>query len=214
VIRRRSSRIDLDLKMPRRPVKIDWEALERTLFRLTRSELRDFAKKHAQEVFYGFAFDCNSAYGEVGLCANTKQLLKAQRRAVDPNAAFFASLDKKLRLANTASPSLRRESRWHLGDWDYQAFSRKRFDRSWRRFEAVLAKTCETEEEDRRSAMKPTQKRFMESVCRVLVRLERVGAFDLLRRTGDFSTLAMDHDESESTARARLRRIRRQAMVR
>lgn len=80
---------------PRRtPPQIEWDSLERTLFRLTTADVRQFAKKHPKETFYGFAFDCN-------------------------------------------------------------------------------------------------------------------GAFDALRRTRNFSTLAMDHDESESTARARMRRIRR-----
>ena len=100
-------------------------------------------------------------------------------------------------------------SRWELGDWHYQGFNSKEFNRSWRRFDSVVIKRCMDEEEDGRTFMTPTQTRFMEAACRVLVRLEQDGAFDVLRRTPNFATLAMDHDESESVARARLRRIRR-----
>lgn len=196
--------------MPRRtPPKIGWESLERTLMRLTTADLRQFAKKHPQETFYGFAFDCNSEYGELGLCANTNELLKAQRAAPDPNAAFWASLDKKLGLGGGSPSAKQRKSRWDLGDWDYQGFNTTAFDRAWRRFQSTITQRCEGEEQDKRSFMTPTQARFMEAVCRVLVRLERGGAFDVLQRTRNFSTLAMDHEESESIARGRLQRVRR-----
>jgi hypothetical protein len=196
--------------MPRpTPTKIDWSSLERTLFRLATADLRQFAKKHPREEFYGFAFDCNSQYGEVGLCANTNELLKAQRAAPDPNAAFWASLDKKLGLRGGSPATKQRPSRWDLGDWDYQGFNTTAFDRNWRRFQSTITKRCAEEEQDQRTFMTPTQARFMEAVCRVLVRLERGGAFDVLQRTRNFSTLAMDHDESESMARARLKRMRR-----
>jgi hypothetical protein len=198
--------------MPRRtPPKIEWDSLERTLWRLSKAELRRFAKKHAREAFYGFAFDCNSEYGEVGLCANTNELLKAQREAPDPNKGVWAAIDRTLGLGGESLAKPRRMSRWELGDWDYQAFNSKAFDRNWRPFQSIVTDQCMGEEEDERTFMTPTQTRFMEAVCRVLVRLERDGAFDVLRRTANFSTLAVDHDEPESTARARLRRIRARA---
>ena len=189
---------------------INWDLLERTLFRLTEVDLREFAKKHVRATFYGFAFDCNSKHGEVGLCANTNELLKVQRARPDPNAAFWAALDKKLgrAVSSAADP---RKSRWDLGDWGYQGFNSKAFDRGWRQFQTAVIKQCMAEEEDERTFMTPTQSRFMKTVCRVLIRLERGGAFDVLKRTANFATLAMDHDESESEARARLRRIRRAA---
>lgn len=195
--------------MPRRTPKIEWASLERTLLRLTTAELRQFAKKHPKEAFYGFAFDCNSEYGEIGLCANTNELLKAQREAPDPNAAVWAAIDKKLGLGGEAGATKERMSRWALGDWDYQGFDSKDLAREWRRFQTVVTTRCMDEEENKRTFMTPTQRRFMEAVCRVLVWLEQRGAFDVLQRTRNFSTLAMDHDESESTARARLQRIRR-----
>jgi hypothetical protein len=187
---------------------IDWVSLEQTLFRLTEVDLREFARKHARETFYGFAFDCNSEYGEVGLCLNTTGLLKVQRAAPNPNAAFFASLDKKLGFkASPAATS--RKTRWDLGDWHYQGFNSKAFDRGWRRFQTAVIKRCTVEEEDEGTFMTPSQSRFMEAACRILIRLERGGSFDVLKRTANFGTLAMDHEESASEARARLRRIRR-----
>jgi Domain of unknown function (DUF4303) len=189
---------------------INWDSLERTLFRLTKMNLREFAKNHAGETFYGFAFDCNSEYGEVGLCANTNRLLNVQRAAPDPNAEFWASLDKKLGLGGSSAAG-RRKSRWELGDWHYQGFNSKAFERGWRQFQTAVIKRCMVEEEDEETFMTPTQSRFMEAACRVLIRLERDGSFDVLKRTANFATLAMDHDESESDARARLRRIRRTA---
>jgi hypothetical protein len=189
---------------------IDWDLFERTLFRLTEVDLREFAKKHARETFYGFAFDCNSEYGEVGLCANTNELLKVQRARPDPNAAFWASLENKLGRGVTSAANPRK-SRWDLGDWDYQGFNSKAFDREWRHFQTAVTERCMVEEKDERTFMTPTQSRFMKAACRVLIGLERGGAFDVLKRTANFATRAMDHDESESEARARMRRIRQGA---
>jgi hypothetical protein len=197
--------------MPSRaPAKIDWGLLERTLLRLAKSDLRQFAGKHPNETFYGFAFDCNSEYGEVGLCANTNELLKKMREAPDPNAALWASLNKKLGLSNESPAGGGRMSRWSLGDWGYQGFNSKAFNRDWRRLQSIVTKRCMEEEQDPHTFMTPTQTRFMEAACRVLLRLERDSAFDVLRRTRNFSTLAMDHDEPEAAARQRLRRIQRQ----
>ena len=160
------------------PAKLNWAAFENTLVRLTIAEVERFATKHAGETFCGFAFDCNSQYGEVGLCAETN--------------------------------GFERASRWELGCWEYQGFNRKVFDQAWRGFQAVITARCVGEEEDRRTFMTPTQSRFMDAVCRVLVRLEVRGAFDVFKRAGNFATLALDHHESVFSAQARLRRIRRE----
>jgi Domain of unknown function (DUF4303) len=203
--------------MPR-PIALDWNTLERVLLRLTEADIHRFARGHTHETYYGFAFDCNSKYGEIGLCLNTNKALRAQRNAPDPNAAFWAALDKKLKFGEMpnspgkASNALRRKRpnlRWSLGDWEHQAFNSPEFDRGWRRFQSRVLERCMMEEEDKDTFMTPTQARFMEAVCRVLVRLERKGAFEALNRTRDFTTLAIDHDESEADGRARLKAVRR-----
>ncbi len=135
--------------------------------------------------------------------------MKAQRTVIDPNAAYWAALDKKLGVDGKSAVTKERQSRWELGNWDYQGFNSNAFDRGWRRFESVVIKQCMKEEEDKRTFIKPTQVRFMRAVCMVLVRLERKGTFDILKRTRNFSTLAMDHEESEAAARARMKAIRR-----
>ena len=142
--------------MPRKPdTMIDWDSLERTLLRLAEVDVREFARKHPHETFYGFAFDCNSEYGEVGLCVNTTGLLKVQRAAPNPNAAFFASLDKKLGF-NVSSAAKSRKSRWELGDWGYQGFNSKAFDKQWRRYQTAVTKRCIVEEQDERTFLRPT----------------------------------------------------------
>ncbi len=201
-----------------RAIAVDWTSLERVLLRLTDADIRRFASRHSDETFYGFAFDCNSKYGEIGLCLNTNRALRAQRKAPDPNAAFWAALDKKLNLGekpnsprDASTPQRRRSPnlRWSIGDWQYQGFNSKEFGQEWRRFHSRVLKRCMMEEEDEDTFMTSTQARFMEAVCRVLVRLERKGAFEAFNQTRDFSTLVVDHDESEADGRARLRAERR-----
>lgn len=163
----------------RAPAKMNWATFENTLVHLTTAEVERFATKHADATIRGFAFDCNSRYGEIGLCADTG--------------------------------GFERASRWELGCWDFQGFNRRVFDQKWRRFQVAITARCGGEEQDKRTFMTPTQTKFMNAVCRVLVRLERVGAFDVFERARNFATLAMDHEESVLSAQARLRRIRREA---
>ncbi|HEX8912318.1 MAG TPA: DUF4303 domain-containing protein [Humisphaera sp.] len=196
--------------MARRPA-IDWAAVEATLVRLTTADVARFAAAHPGEPFYGFAFDCNSRYGEVGLCLNTEAGLAESRAAPDPNAEFFAALDKKLGLPEHPAPAAPAggRPRWELGGWLYQGFNGPAFDRGWRRVAAAVTAACDGEPEDPRTFLTPTQARFLESACRALVTLERRDAFAPLPRVRRFATLAIDHDETERAARARLARVRR-----
>jgi hypothetical protein len=61
--------------------------------------------------------------------------------------------------------------------------------------------------------MSPTQKWFMESMCRVAIRLENSGAFDSLSRAPNFKIFVTDHDEADEVAWARLEAVRRRLNV-
>jgi hypothetical protein len=133
-----------------------WKKVEEDLFARSVKAIAAFAKKHKQETFDRFMFDCNAAYAEVLLCVH--------------------SPDEDLT--------------WEPGNWKHQGFAQLELD------VADLKDGQDT-------------KPFMEAVCRTLIRLENQKAFDPLKRTPKFEVLAMDHDETESTARARLARARK-----
>lgn len=163
-------------------MEIDWTDIENRLYELCASEIQLFAKTHSGESFYAFALDCNGEYGDVLLCLNSPDEL---HRSGD-------------------------DLRWSLGDWKYQGFETREFDKAWRRYARVITEACLEEEEDVRTFLKPTQGLFMLTACRVLIRLESANAFDVFRRTHDFKTWVADHDESDEESWTRLDNVRDQ----
>lgn len=162
--------------------EIPWQELEDKLFQFASREIRLFAREKSDETFYGFAFDCNSDYGQVGLCYNTPEHLANRQREQSKSATA-------------------RSLKWALGDWKYPGVQSITFD-------SVLAawvdedEVDEDEEDDDQES--PNTTAFMRVACRVLVRLEAAGVFESMSRTEDFQTFAKDHDESESAAWKRL----------
>jgi hypothetical protein len=186
-------------------MEIDWSQFESLLFDIASLDISDFAVAHPGEVFYGFAFDCNSEYGNVLLCLNTESDLQRQ--------AGSYKTDNPDLYANETIDDIRSELRWNMGDWKYQNFNSKSFDAAWSSLESSVLDICMDEEEDEETFMTPTQERFMNSVCRVLLRLERTHVIDSLSRTDDFKAYAADHDEDESDSWNRIAEIRAKSGV-
>ncbi len=202
-------------------MKIDWPTLEDRLFDLAAKDIARFAAAHGNETFYGFALGCNSEYGNVLLCLNTPDFLQecaTEYAAHPPNQEAFddicrsieETLGKKIFSEDppTTPEDEEEELRWSLGDWKHQGFNSKGFESGWRSFERAVLDACTDEEEDEETFLTPTQDRFMRAACRVLVRLESEGVFDVLNRTSDFRTYVADHDESDEDSWGRLEMVR------
>jgi hypothetical protein len=203
---------------------IDWQALERLLVELSKADIQRFAAEHRDETFYGFAFDCNSDYGQVLLCLNSPDDL--HRAAVQyskgdtPGKEAWAEIRRKLNatlgLPLDEGPPLKTPEeeevslRWSLGDWKYQGFNSVDFEKGWESFEEAVSEACSDEEQDEETFMTPTQDRFMRAACRAVIRLEMTGAFDALKRTADFKTYVADHDESQEDSWSRLQAVRQE----
>jgi hypothetical protein len=202
---------------------IDWQALERLLVELSKADIQRFAAEHRDETFYGFAFDCESEYGQVLLCLNTPDDL--HRVAVQyskgdtPGKAAWAEIHRKLseKLGRPPEEEPRKTPeeeavslRWSLGDWKYQGLNTVDFEKGWESFEEAVSEACSDEEQDEETFMTPTQDSFMRAACRAVIRLEMTGAFDALIRTADFKTYVADHDEWEKDSWSRLEAVRQE----
>ena len=182
---------------------INWGAFETQLLDSTTRELTSFGAGNALESFYGFMFDCNSDYGQVLLCLNTEESLQKQAESYKRDHADL--------YANKTINDIKQSLRWNAGDWAHQGFNSGSFDSDLSEFESSVADATMDEEEDEETFMPPTQDRFMKSVCRVLLRLERTNAFDCLVRTADFRTFVADHDETDDDSWGRLKMVRESA---
>jgi hypothetical protein len=173
----------------------DWKRIEETLRRASGEAIGEFAAAHPAESFYGFALDCNPDYGEVLLSLNTEADLAATAAR---------------RYAGWSPREIEGRLRWGVGDWRYHAFNTEppcaeAWDRAWSgTVDRILDAFAEAEDEE----ADDMEERFLVSACRVLLALEKDGAFDVLGRDPGFKTLVAGHDEPIEDSWARLLRFR------
>ena len=187
-------------------VEIDWPLMEKTLIDICLRDIKKFAEEHTDEEFYGFTLDCNSEYGDVLLCLNTKQDLRKQ-------AEKYMKLHREWP-ENKTLEDIEQDLRWNAGDWKHQEFNSKEFNSDWRIFAEFILDKVDSEEEDPDTFMKPSQEIFMGMACRVVFRLQSIGAFDCLNRTPDFRVFVSDHEDLKEDAWNRLQRVRSQTKSR
>jgi Domain of unknown function (DUF4303) len=166
----------------------DWVEFEAALELLLEADIRRFAAEHSEEEFYAVGLDCNSAYCDILLSANTTDAL---REAAIGNAI------NGLEEAISAEVGV---LRWGFGDWKYHGFNLSGKD-DWERYHQILpggdalhsSEECE---------------RFMQAATRALLALERRDAFSVLRKSGHFEVACVDHDEDYGSAKRREDRLR------
>ena len=174
---------------------VNWKRIEDTLRGASAEAIASFAAAHSTESFYGFAMDCNPDYGEVLLSVNTEVDLAATA------ARHYAGWSAR---------EVEGQLRWGVGDWRYHAFNTEppcaeAWERAWSgtvdQIQEAFGEAEDAEADD-------MEERFLVSACRVLLALERDGAFDALRRDPGFKTLVAGHDEAIEDSWARLLRAR------
>lgn len=174
---------------------IDWGAFENRLFELSKVEIAAFAQAHADETFYGFGFDCNADYGQVFLCLNTQDDLRATAESSKeryPNRYKTKSVEE-----------IENRLRWNMEDWKYQDFASESFGDGWNEFEDLIIDNAFADDDPDREL----QAHFLSSVCRVATRLQKENVFQSLNRTPDFRVFVADHDEPEETSWNRLKTV-------
>jgi len=171
---------------------MNWKKIEPRLRDASAEAIRAFARDHAAEAFYGFCFDCNAEYGEVNLSLNTEDDLWAYAARVYPSYS---------------QREVEGELRWNSGDWKYPGFnSDPPYAEAWNAAWAETQDAIHAAYLDDESEVVP--ERFLESVCRVLIAMEKDGGLEPIARAKGFKALVSDHDEAIADAWARLLRVR------
>lgn len=168
-------------------IVVDWQALEQALFDSIKAQVEAFSKTHQDDVFYGFAIDCNAYYANVLFCLNTLESL-------DETAKEYADHDDEASVTQEKS-----ELEWSLGDWQYVGFNLD--SPSWEDEVPFLEQYSELPDDQQ-------TEEFLNTCCRALVHAEQDGAFSVLNCTDNFRVACMDHDEDIETGDRRLERIR------
>lgn len=183
---------------------INWKELEKTLLSLTKNSIEWFGSEHEDEVFYGFAYDCNSQYGDAGICFNTEDSLRKLAKKMYPKMSAKKVND---------------ELRWDPGDWEYRGVNydsiynvEASWEMEWEPFSSKLHKIIAAHRVDSIEAFKSVSRItdcFLTAVCRVLIELETSDVFNCVNKTDDFKVFAVDNDEDLAEGWHRLNKIRK-----
>ena len=169
----------------------DWVEFEQALARLLETDLARFAAEHSDEEFCALGLDCNAAYCDVLLSANTTTRLRES--AVECSAdASGASIRAEME-----------ERRWGFGDWKYHGFNLS-VDGDWERYHSILPGGDELHTPE-------DCDRFLLAATRALLVVAQGEAIERLRRSPDFDIACVDHDEDFAVASARMRQARSDA---
>lgn len=179
---------------------LDWDAIEETLFTLSRDHLQEFLKTHRDETFYGFCIDCNSTYGGVCLAMNTPELLTQEaQRCIQDHRAYVG---KKLQ-------EVEDELRWEVSAWGYYDVSKtETWDRDWKPIYEMISKLTSEQPDSAYDDGTDIEEAFMQMACRVLLKLETDEPFESMRKSTDFRAICLDHDEELWVGEGRLEFVR------
>jgi hypothetical protein len=166
----------------------DWVAFEAALELLLEADVRRFAAEHSEEDFYAVGLDCNSAYCDILLSANTMTRLREA-------AIGYAKSGSEEDIATEAGVL-----RWAFGDWKYHGFNISGRD-DWARYHQIPPGRNELHSHE-------ACERFMQAATKALIALESRGVFSVFRRSSDFEVACIDHNEDYGSAKRREFRLR------
>lgn len=169
-------------------IAFDSDAFEHELYEATAACNRLMAANCAAEPFYGFALYVDSYYTDCGVYYNTEANYHETLEQY-----LSGQFGEKYRTEKRA----RWELRWNPGDWHYSSHWPNPVELPdllavWRREYYPHSQAEEHHSGDDREEYGTN---LMRSACRVLARLDRDGAIDILPRTKGFRALLIDHDE-------------------
>lgn len=187
-------------------------------------EIKLFAKKHKNENFYGFGFDCHSGHGQVILCFHSIQALdkisEKPSEAELHNRKAFAEIDKSMNekyrdesggedlfpeaIYNDDPEYRRADLKWSFGDWLYQGtdgraghLNESAWEKKWEPIADKIEEAYLEDEDPDEYFEEVFQFQFLSAVFRTLIKIEQSGVLELLDRTEDFKVLILDHDQFE-----------------
>jgi len=199
--------IEIDVGTLSRSGVVNWEGVQDALTLIASQYVDAFGRLHRRKKFYGFAFGCNTRYGEVGVYANTMASLKS-------TAAEYKKRSPKIYSGKTIS-ELQLKLRWSFGDWEFQQYNTDGFNEAWNPVGAFLTSSFPEfdiqNQEKCEQLIREFEDSFMETVCRSMVDLESQGILTALSREDDFKTFVANHDELDETSRDRLEKARNRA---
>ena len=173
----------------------NFRKLESALFDLASQAIDTFFSQ-SPKTFYAFGIDCNATYGDVLLCANTQDDFN---RTAEYYVENWDYSDARL-------TSLKR----NFGDWKYQGFNIDYpfWNQGWKKsaieIEAYVHHEYTSDEDSERFL-----EQLLESFTAVLIRLERSGVLDIIKKDPGFYIQIYDHDENPEAGDKRLAIVRK-----
>lgn len=175
-----------------RKLQVDWAAAEEMLVSEARLRFPEIAALYPNEEFYGVFFDCDVVYTCVQAHLNTNALLHEEAlKCQNPNNSYGSPMYPNLSIEEVIE-----ELRWDAGGWEhFGVFPGPNFEDIAEAYDRL---------QDDSELMEP----FMLMACRAVIRMERDGVFEPLRRTPDFRVMCVYVNETIEEGERRLEHVR------
>ena len=149
------------------------------------SAITDFLLQNPELVYYAFALDCESAYGNVNLCFNTEE-------------AFYKTLNEYQAGAYSSLYQDREslyELKYNTGDWKYQCFNSIDLY-SEGELASIYGDDYELWSEE-----------FMLLCSKTLIEFLKSDCYNSIPKTDNFKVICINHDEDFFDSEERLKEI-------
>ncbi len=178
----------------------DWKAMEAVIRAGICECIANVAKQYPDQIFFGFALDCQVSYGSIGFSFGTTSYL-------DFLAAQLHTTGDIL-----SEPALH-ERVWSLGDWPIDCVNEQmapRFTDAWRRWEEQIEQVGYQEiyiKGDNLDQLEEFHEHLLTCFAKILHHSYIDGDFHALRLHDKFRLIVIDHDETLATAFDRINAI-------
>lgn len=183
--------------------RLAWKQLEETLFKLSEKTISAFAKSHPKDIYYALFFDFAADWTQVRIHMNTPfHLRRRAEQYMRSNPELYAR-----RLVE----SVANEIRWEPGDFGYfEINNTPAWKRGWSKYAKLLKAAAAKQDAETYASGEFVELKFLLTVSRVLLRLDRDGGLRTVPKTRGFRVCCMRPEERPEDAWRRMELLRQQ----
>src|SRR5262245_10345280 len=189
---------------PKRPApRLAWKQLEETLFSLSEKTIAAFAKSHPKDTYYALFFDFAADWTQVRIHMSTPfHLRRRAEQYMRSNPEHYA---------RRSVESVANEIRWEPGDFGYfEINNTPAWKRGWAKYAKLLKTAAAKQDAETYASGEFVELKFLLTVSRVLLRLEREGSLRTIPKTRGFRVCCMRPEERPEDAWRRMELLRQQ----
>jgi len=183
--------------------RLAWKQLEETLYKLSEKTIAAFAKAHPKDIYYAIFFDFAADWTQVRIHMSTQfHLRRRAEQYMRSNPEHYA---------RRSVESVANDIRWEPGDFGYfEINNTPAWKRVWTKYAKLLKTAAAKQDAETYASGEFVELKFLLTVSRVLLRLEREGGLRIVPKTRGFRVCCMRPEERPEDAWRRMELLRQQ----